>query len=78
MLTNPNLKFRFISRVEALELAIKSYGLVRNTKLVVDFMKDESNKEGDEANPTCMKGHKYLVKGEKKAKMKVKAPHYHM
>ncbi|KAM4102206.1 hypothetical protein ACB094_05G206600 [Castanea mollissima] len=65
-------------RAEALESASKSYGLVRNTKLVADFMEDESNKEGDEADPTCMKGYKYLVKGEKKAKVKVKAPHYHM
>ena len=65
-------------RAEALELASKSYGLVRNTKLVADFMEDESNKEGDEADPTCMKGYKYLVKGEKKAKVIVKAPHYHM
>ncbi|KAM3749392.1 hypothetical protein ACB098_05G181200 [Castanea mollissima] len=65
-------------RAEALELASKSYGLVRNTKLVADFMEDESNKEGDEADRTCMKGNKYLVKGEKKANVKVKAPHYHM
>ncbi|KAM3701553.1 hypothetical protein ACJW31_05G182300 [Castanea mollissima] len=65
-------------RAEALELASKSYGLVRNTKLVADFMEDETNKEGDEADPTCMKGYKYLVKGEKKAKVIVKAPHYHM
>ncbi|XP_050283958.1 uncharacterized protein LOC126723969 [Quercus robur] len=65
-------------RAEALELASRSYGLVRNTKLVADFMEDESNKEGDEADPTCMKGYKYLVKGEKKEKVKVKAPRYHM
>ncbi|KAL4628497.1 hypothetical protein ACB092_05G243200 [Castanea dentata] len=66
------------SRAEALELGSKSYGVVRNTKLVADFMEDESNKEGGEADPTCMKGYKYLVKGEKKRKVKVKAPHYHM
>ena len=65
-------------RAKALELASKSYGLVRNTKLVADFMEDESNREGDEADPTCMRGYKYLVKGEKKAKVKVQAPHYHM
>ncbi|KAL0012427.1 hypothetical protein SO802_007535 [Lithocarpus litseifolius] len=65
-------------RAEALELASKSYGLVRNTKLVADFMEVESNKEGDGADPTCMKGYKYLVKGEKKAMVKVKAPHYYM
>ena len=65
-------------RAEALELASKSYGLVRNTKLVADFMEDDRNIEGDEADPTCMKGYKYLVKGEKKAKVIVKAPHYHM
>ncbi|KAM3749859.1 hypothetical protein ACB098_05G217600 [Castanea mollissima] len=66
------------SRAKALESASKSYGLVRNTKLVADFMEDESNKGDDEADPTCMKGYKYLVKGEKKAKVKVKAPYYHM
>ena len=35
-------------------------------------MEDERNIEGDEADPTCMKGYKYLVKGEKKAKVIVK------
>ena len=65
-------------RAEALELASKSYGLVRHTKLVADFMEVESNIEGDEADPTCMRGYKYLVKGERKAKVTVKAPHYHM
>ena len=65
-------------RAEALELASKSYGLVRHTKVVADFMEVESNIEGDEADPTCMRGYKYLVKGERKAKLTVKAPHYHM
>ncbi|KAK4588209.1 hypothetical protein RGQ29_019267 [Quercus rubra] len=64
-------------RAEALELASKSYGLVRNTKLVADFMEDDRNIEGDEADPTCMRGYKYLVKGEEKEKVIVKAPHYH-
>lgn len=65
-------------RAEALELASKSYGLVRHTKLVADLMEVESNIEGDEADPTCMRGYKYLVKGERKAKVTVKAPHYYM
>ncbi|KAK7859263.1 hypothetical protein CFP56_007829 [Quercus suber] len=38
-------------------------------KLIADFKEDE-NKE-DEADPTCMKGYKYLVKGEKKANVKL-------
>nr|POF25789.1 hypothetical protein CFP56_70877 [Quercus suber] len=65
-------------RAEALELACKSYGLVRNTKLVADYMEDERNKERDEADATCMKGYKYLVKGEEKARVKVQPPRYHM
>lgn len=65
-------------RAEALELASKSYGLVRNTKLVADLMEVESKIEGDEADPTCMRGYKYLVKGEKKSMVTVKAPNYHM
>ena len=63
-------------RAEALGLASKSYGLVRNTKLVADFMED--NIQEDEVDPTCMKGYKYLVKGEKKSKMTPTAPRYRM
>ncbi|KAK7846357.1 uncharacterized protein LOC112025829 [Quercus suber] len=65
-------------RAEALALASKSYGLVRNTKLVADLMEVESNIKGGEADPTCMRGYKYLVKGEKKSMVTVKAPNYHM
>uniref|UniRef100_A0A7N2R5K7 DUF4220 domain-containing protein n=1 Tax=Quercus lobata TaxID=97700 RepID=A0A7N2R5K7_QUELO len=43
-----------IARSKALTMASRSYGLLRNTKLIADFMEDESNE--DEANPTCMKG----------------------
>ena len=56
-------------------MASRSYGLLRNTKLIADFMEDESNE--DEANPTCTKGLTYLVKEKKKAKVKA-APRYQM
>ncbi|XP_030964809.1 uncharacterized protein LOC115986087 [Quercus lobata] len=68
--------FKTVARSKAWTMASRSYGLVRNTKLLADFMVDE-DKEDEAADPTCMKGYKYLVKGEK-AKMKVKTPHYRM
>ena len=48
---------------------------MRNAKLIAGFMEDESKE--DEADPICIKGYKYLVKAEKKAKVTVKAPRYH-
>ena len=65
--------FKTVARSKAWTMASRSYGLVRNAKLIADFMEDE-DKEDEAADPTCMKGYKYLVKG--KAKMEVKAPHY--
>ena len=67
--------FKTVARSKAWTMASRSYGLVRNTKLIADYMEDE-DKEDELADPTSMKGYKYLVKGEK-AKMKVNAPHYH-
>ena len=61
-------------RAEALELASK----VRNAKLVADLMEYESKKEDADADPACMKGYKYVVRGKKKTKVKVRAPNYHM
>ncbi|KAK4587749.1 hypothetical protein RGQ29_018952 [Quercus rubra] len=57
---------RTVGRAKALELASKSIGLVRNAKLIADYMDKESEDSVEEANSTCMKGYKYLVKGEKK------------
>ena len=59
-------------RSEALSLASKTDSLVRNTKLIANFMANEhtlSNK--DEVDPSCMKGYKYWVKGEEKKKVEV-------
>ena len=67
--------FRTVARSKAWALASKSYGLARNAKLIADFVEDDSKE--DETDPTCMKGYKYLVKAEKKAKVTVKAPCYH-
>ncbi|KAM3749360.1 hypothetical protein ACB098_05G178600 [Castanea mollissima] len=67
--------FKTVARSKAWTMA-SSYGLVRNTKLIADFMEDE-DKEDVGADLTCMKGYKYLVKGGK-AEKKVKAPRYHM
>uniref|UniRef100_A0A2N9F3X4 DUF4220 domain-containing protein n=1 Tax=Fagus sylvatica TaxID=28930 RepID=A0A2N9F3X4_FAGSY len=61
--------------VEALTLASRSYGLVRNTKLIADFMAYEDTLS-DEVDPVCMKGYKYLVKGEEKEKVTAIPPHY--
>ena len=59
-------------RSEALSLASKTDGLVRNTKLIADFMTNEQtlNNE-DEVDPSCMKGYKYWVKGEDKKNVEV-------
>jgi len=64
-------------RVKALTLASRSYGLVRSSKLVADFMIYEhtlSNEE--EVDPTCMKGYNYLVNGEEEGNVKVVPPLY--
>ena len=67
--------FRTAERSEALTLASRSYGLVRNTKLIADFMAYEHTLS-DEVDPVCMKGYKYLVKGEEKEEVTVIPPHY--
>ena len=66
---------RTVARSKAWALASKSYGLARNARLIADFMEVDSQE--DDPDPTCMKGYKYLVKAEKKAKVTVKAPCCH-
>jgi hypothetical protein len=66
---------RTAERSEAFNLASRSYGLVRNTKLIADFMAYEHTLS-DEVDPVCMKGYKYLVKGEEKEKVTAIPPHY--
>jgi hypothetical protein len=67
-------------RFQAMTFASRSYGLVRSSKLVADFMTYEhtlrllSNEE--EVDPTCMQGYNYLVHGEEKGNVKVVPPRY--
>uniref|UniRef100_A0A2N9IJF4 DUF4220 domain-containing protein n=1 Tax=Fagus sylvatica TaxID=28930 RepID=A0A2N9IJF4_FAGSY len=69
-------KFSISERREALSMASRSYGLVRNNKLIADFMAYEHELSNeDEVDPVSMKGFKYLVKGEEKEQVKVVPPH---
>lgn len=64
-------------RSQALRLASRTDGLVRNTKLIADFMANEHTLSNeDEVNPTCMKGYKYWVKGVEEEKMEATPPLY--
>ena len=64
-------------RSEALTSTSRTDGLVRNTKWIVDFMANEHTLSNeDEVDPSCMKGYKYWVKGEKKEKVEVIPPLY--
>jgi hypothetical protein len=57
---------RIGERVKALTLASRSYGLVRSSKLVADFMIYKHTLSNEEkVDPTCMKGYNYLVNDEK-------------
>ena len=59
-------------RSEALTLASRTDGLVRNTELIADFMANEHTLSNeDEVDPSCMKGYKYWVKGEEKKKVEI-------
>ncbi|GMY38456.1 hypothetical protein FCV25MIE_33700 [Fagus crenata] len=67
---------RISKRREALSMASRSYGLVRNNKLIADFMAYEHELSSeDEVDPVSMKGFKYLVKGEEKEQVKMVPPH---
>jgi hypothetical protein len=71
--------FRTIEKFRALKLASRSYGLVRSsrTKRVADYMANEHTLSLEEdVDPTSMKGYKYLVTGEEKGQVRVKAPLY--
>lgn len=59
---------RTSERAGALASASRSNGVVRNTKLIADYMAYEHEhalSEDGEVDPTCMKGYNYLVRGEK-------------
>ena len=63
---------RISLRSEALSLASRTDGLVRNTELIADFMANEHTLSNeDEVDPSCMKGYKYWVKGEEKKKAEI-------
>ena len=67
---------RTSERHVALSMASRSYGLVRNNKLIADFMAYEHKLSNeDEVDLVSMKGFKYLVKGEGKEQVKVVPPH---
>ncbi|KAK7860021.1 hypothetical protein CFP56_000400 [Quercus suber] len=64
-------------RSEALTLASKTEGLVRNTKLIADFMANKHTLSNeDEVYPSCMKGYKYWVEGVEKEIVEVIPPLY--
>ncbi|KAK7817557.1 uncharacterized protein LOC136069496 [Quercus suber] len=64
-------------RGAALSLASRTDGLVKNTKLIADFMANEHTLSNEgEVDPSCMKGYKYWVKGEEKEKVEVIPPLY--
>ena len=64
-------------RSEALTLASRTDGLVRNTKLIADFMANEHTfSNEDEVDPACMKGYKYWAEGVEKENMEVIPPLY--
>ncbi|XP_030948877.1 uncharacterized protein LOC115972758 [Quercus lobata] len=64
-------------RSEALTLASRTDGLVRNTKLIADFMANEHTFSNEnEVDPSCMKGYKYWVEGVEKEDMEVIPPLY--
>ncbi|KAM3701552.1 hypothetical protein ACJW30_05G181400 [Castanea mollissima] len=64
-------------RSGALSLASRTDGLVRNTKLIADFVANEHTLSGeDEVDLSCMKGYKYWVNGEEKEKVEVIPPLY--
>ncbi len=67
---------RISERHEALSMASRSYGLIRNNKLIADFMAYEHELSNeDEVDLVSMKGLKYLVKGKEKEQVKVVPPH---
>ncbi|KAE7995489.1 hypothetical protein FH972_000273 [Carpinus fangiana] len=64
-------------RFQAMAFASRSYGLVRSSKLVADFMTYEHTlSKEEEVDPTCMQGYKYLVYGEEEGNVKVVPPLY--
>ncbi|XP_058071020.1 uncharacterized protein LOC131220065 [Magnolia sinica] len=59
---------KIFQRLGAFQSASRSSGLVRNTRVVADFMTYEHELSGPgETDPTVMRGYKYLVDGERKA-----------
>ncbi|KAM3749390.1 hypothetical protein ACB098_05G181000 [Castanea mollissima] len=64
-------------RSGALSLASRTDGLVRNTKLIADFLANEHTlSDEDEVDLSCTKGYKYWVNGEEKEKVEVIPPLY--
>ena len=64
-------------RSGALSLASRTDDLVRNTKLIADFMANEHTLSNeDEVDLSCMKGYKYWLNGEEKEKVEVIPPLY--
>ncbi|KAJ3680005.1 hypothetical protein LUZ60_016283 [Juncus effusus] len=65
---------KFIVRLVSYSAAEKAYG-IKNTNLVADYMETEHTLSGH-TDPITMKGYKYLVIGEEKARPLIKPPLY--
>jgi Domain of unknown function (DUF4220) len=68
---------KFMIRIMSYTFAERAYGL-ENVNLVAEYMKSEPKQTNpsDTVDPKCMKGYKYLVRGEEKSQVKIEAPDY--
>jgi Domain of unknown function (DUF4220) len=68
---------KFLIRIVSYTFAERAYGL-ENVNLVAEYMKSEPEQTdpSDAIDPKCMKGYKYLVRGEEKWEPLIEPPDY--